>query len=139
GVHGHGWYYDDFTSAAGRCGSSSQRISFTLGAEPAASSILRLECSQTVPGDLEGADVGSACLPSGTECEMTEAQLDAFVVRYNLPGTHTASPLVCDDYTNTCQVGCNSDADCPGGYVCFSGDDNPGSLDYCVDPTCQQN
>jgi hypothetical protein len=46
--------------------------------------------------------------------------------------------LICDDVTNTCQLGCDTDADCPGGYVCFDdADGNEGARAYCISPTCQ--
>ena len=138
---GAGWYYDDFTDDARACGSEAreQRISFTAGAAPIQSSTLRLECSQSVPGDLDGPDVGDACGSSPTACDMTQEQLDVFVVRYNLAGTYSPanSPLVCQSESNTCQVGCGSDADCPGGYVCFDSVEGNEGTPYCADPTCR--
>ncbi len=136
---GAGWFYDDFTADAEACGARPQRISFTAGAAPILGSTLRLECSQSVPGDLDGPDVGDACTVGGPECTMTQDQLDIFVVRYNLSGTYTpaAGPLVCQNESNTCQVGCATDADCPGGYVCFDAEENNPGTPFCADPTCQ--
>jgi hypothetical protein len=45
--------------------------------------------------------------------------------------------LTCDAASNTCQLTCERDSQCPGGYACFdaSGDGNS----YCVNPTCTLN
>ena len=45
--------------------------------------------------------------------------------------------LTCDPASNTCQLTCETDVQCPGGFACFdaSGDGNS----YCVNPTCTLN
>jgi hypothetical protein len=45
--------------------------------------------------------------------------------------------LTCDGETNTCQLTCDSNVQCPGGFACFdaSGDGNS----YCVNQTCTLN
>jgi hypothetical protein len=45
--------------------------------------------------------------------------------------------LVCDTETNTCQLTCESNVQCPGGYACF--DENEDGSSYCVNPTCTLN
>ncbi|MBT8450926.1 MAG: hypothetical protein KJO40_03050, partial [Deltaproteobacteria bacterium] len=45
--------------------------------------------------------------------------------------------LVCDNQTNTCQLTCESNVQCPGGYACF--DENEDGSSYCVNPTCTLN
>jgi len=45
--------------------------------------------------------------------------------------------LTCDGETNTCQLSCTSNVQCPGGFSCndASGD----GIRYCVSPTCTLN
>ncbi len=45
--------------------------------------------------------------------------------------------LVCDTETNTCQLTCESNVQCPGGFACF--DENEDGSSYCVNPTCSLN
>lgn len=135
---GLGWFYDDFTPEtldACSFNPDQQRVSFTEGATPAPGARIRLECLQEGPPDV--ADIGWPCTgdaqciaaecaahPSPSECmnEVLEARYD----RDNLA-------LACDPASNTCQLACESNAHCPGGYAC----DN--ARGYCVNPTCLVN
>lgn len=135
---GDGWYYDDFSMDVigedARCPENRpQRITFTT--PPATGTTVRLECLQTL-GSV-GGGVGSACSAEGCP-----------------------SGLTCERSTNTCQPSCTTNADCPGGFVCwdFRSDEactgdaecgtgricDPTSLtcrgeaSFCVNPTCDQ-
>ncbi len=109
---GDGWYYDDFSpDVAGpdaRCPAERpQRITFTT--PPATGTTVRLECLQTV-GNM-GGGVGMECPTSGC-----------------------SAGLGCDPGTNTCQPTCSTNADCAGGFVCYSAGE--GIPSFCVNPTC---
>ncbi len=149
-VSGAGWFYDDFTTEVDSCGALTQRISFTTGAKPPEGSVMKFGCIQPVQdGELE-VDINSACA-SVSECAFsTDATRDAFVDRYNLePRGWTLSTdpdhgsdtnaLICEPNFNTCQVACTTDADCPGGFVCYDPSEFNATLQsvtYCVNPTC---
>ena len=45
--------------------------------------------------------------------------------------------LVCDPDTNTCQLTCTGNAQCPGSFSCFDASGDGAS--YCVNPTCTLN
>lgn len=147
-----GWFYDDYTDAVDAC-SSPQRINFTVvggvSAKPPTGSELKFGCLQPVQdGDL-AVDINSACSSSLTCPFADEPAYDSFSLRYNLNSRGwtpdiptdptTVHQLVCEPNTLTCQIGCGTDADCPGGFVCF----DPATIDstlvsnlYCVNPTC---
>lgn len=141
---GAGWYYDDYTTETTTC-TSPQRISFTMNAKPPEGSVMEFGCSQPVQdGDLT-VDIGTEC--SGTCSFPTQASVDAFALRYNLPMTfdRTVTPganedFICEYNSNTCQIRCDTDADCPGGFVCYdedlTSDVGPAAPLVCVNPTC---
>jgi hypothetical protein len=45
--------------------------------------------------------------------------------------------LTCDPASNTCQLTCESNVQCPGGFACF--DESGDGTSYCVNPTCTLN
>lgn len=114
---GAGWYYDGGAAAAAACGElRAHAITYTLGAESTNRATVRAECVfvQAFDGHAApatGPDVGSACATDG-EC----------------------GDLVCDPESLTCQVGCASDADCPGGHVCSP--NGASDVPICINPTC---
>lgn len=127
---GLGWFYDDFTSeTANACAFNpeQQRVSFTTGSEPVSGTRLRFECLQASPP--KDVDIGWPC-GSDTDCERSAESLGEQYDRDNLS-------LACDEDTNTCQLTCETNAECPGGFSCFdaSGD----GVTYCVNPTCTLN
>ncbi len=109
---GEGWYYDDFSpdvvGADARCPENRpQRITFTR--PPATGTTVRLECLQTL--GTVGGGVGTECGAEGCP-----------------------SGLGCDRSTNTCQPTCATNADCAGGFVCYTAPEAEQA--FCVNPTC---
>ena len=113
---GDGWYYDDFSDdVRERCGSRPQRITFSTA--PITGTTVRLECLQTLGSLSDG--VGAACPADGCG-------------RFVEPTT--GRTLACDMQSNTCQPTCDTNADCPGGFVCFTAPE--ATQAFCVNPTC---
>lgn len=124
-----GWFYDDFTVASQiKPGSlsvteackptptrdGSQRLAFTNRSESLEGSSIRFECfeaAQSVPGEGVSAKIGVSCRTDTSVC---------------------GSDLICESTSKTCQKGCSSDAECPGGYVC----DKSFAQPYCLNPIC---
>jgi hypothetical protein len=139
---GLGWFYDDFTPetvSACTFNPEQQRVSFTDGADPVTGARIRFECLQAAPP--ADADVGWPCTDdascvtidcaaSSNAAQCMEAALKERYDRDNLE-------LVCDTESNTCQLTCESNVQCPGGFACYdeTGDGNS----YCVNPTCTLN
>lgn len=127
-----GWFYDNYSlDLATRCAATPQRISFTGGAEPKTGTEVRLECLQPVMGGSGTTlDLGSPCNVAATE--PTERCDGDSIVNANYE-----QGLFCEPNTNTCQPSCDSDAVCPGGFVCdFGTDEAPLALPFCQNPTC---
>ena len=131
-----GWFYDDFDpDLMTRCPDTPQRISFTSGAEPKTGVLVRLECFQPARDDVGGGIrvVGDGCgNPSGAPVNETCTCTDGSDCTPNIEG------MFCEGSTLTCQVPCESNADCRtrlglGGFVCDRSAERP----YCVNPTCQ--
>ncbi|MCA9575269.1 MAG: hypothetical protein KC668_07525, partial [Myxococcales bacterium] len=137
---GLGWFYDDYSAELDDdCfrfeEDNRQQIRFTTGAESIPGAKFRLECVSPVVPTGDVADIGSECAGGNqAPCDLDGDDLASFRSRYDREG----ASLVCDNVTNTCQFACATDADCPGGNVCFGSDDgNEGNNAYCVSPTCQ--
>jgi hypothetical protein len=151
---GLGWFYDDFTAETGSACSfnpEQQRVSFTEGAAPLTGARVRFECLQTAPPQTE--DVGwpctsdALCDPNPDNCLEGEAvdtagceadpttccETRILKERYDRDNLE----LVCDTETNTCQLTCESNVQCPGGFACY--DENEDGTSYCVNPTCTLN
>ena len=141
---GQGWFYDDFTAeTVGACSFNpeQQRVSFTENSAPVSGARIRFECLQAAPPQTE--DIGwpcaieTDCNPQPEAClpdePIDECETRILKERYD----RDSLELVCDTDTNTCQLTCESNVQCPGGFACYdeSGDGNS----YCVNPTCTLN
>jgi hypothetical protein len=161
---GLGWFYDDFTAAtldACTFNPEQQRVSFTEGADPITGARIRFECLQAAPpttedvgwpcndaadgtggsGGAGGAD--TICNPNPDNClkdangdpaeTLEECETRILKERYDRDNLK----LTCDGESNTCQLTCETNVQCPGGFACYdeSGDGNS----YCVNPTCTLN
>jgi hypothetical protein len=156
---GLGWFYDDFTPetvSACTFNPERQRVSFTEGAAPIAGVRIRFECLQTAPPTVE--DVGWPCddaAPEGADTICNPDPGPDGPCLKNDDGTPAETPedcetrilkerydrdnlkLVCDGDTRTCQLSCQSNVECPGGFACYDASDDGNS--YCVNPTCTLN
>ena len=141
---GLGWFYDDFTDeTAGACSFNPlpQRVSFTEGADPVSGARVRFECLQTAPPqDVDigwPCDIDTDCNPDPANClegeALTACETRILKERYDRDNLE----LVCDTDTNTCQLTCESNVQCPGGFACY--DESEDGSSYCVNPTCTLN
>jgi len=130
-----GWFYDDFSQAAtGDCpADQKQRISFNGDdAEPHESTI-RFECVQSVANS-DGLAFGRAAvdLPCEDDNSCKERSSD-----YDLS---------CDGVSNTCQIPCSQDSQCPPAWLCGAAEAQMHASAskqgaqmaqaFCVNPTC---
>ena len=140
---GLGWYYDDFAGAQEACSfnPTQQRVSFTDGASPVSGARIRFECLQSAPP--QDVDIGWACSadadcnPDPANClsgESTE-QCESRILKERYDRDNLE--LVCDTASNTCQLTCQSNVQCPGGFACF--DESQDGNSFCVNPTCTLN
>jgi hypothetical protein len=138
---GLGWFYDDFTAetaAACAFNDEQQRVSFTTGASPSSGARIRLECLQPGPPSMQ--DIGwpctvdADCNPDPANCEVgestTECERRILEERYDRDNLD----LTCDPASGTCQLACEGNQQCPGGFTCIDASEDGNS--YCVHPTC---
>jgi hypothetical protein len=125
---GLGWYYDNFSpDATQRCQRDKQRIAFANGSPLSTNATARVECVQTVldvtPNSQGAEAVNTPCVDDGSD----GLKGDAKCASLSLPN----QPLIC--VSGTCQLACQSPAQCSPGFVC-----GPDALGrgYCTDPTC---
>lgn len=133
---GPGWFYDDYSARVEEdCADERrQQVRFTSGAEPTLGASFRLECLTPISPPESVVDIGTSCESNAERCTLVGAELQRLRSQYDRPNAE----LRCDDYSNTCRLVCTSDADCPGGYVCYDqGAGNLGSAPYCISPTCE--
>jgi hypothetical protein len=141
---GLGWYYDDFTEgtkSACSFNDEPQRVSFTEDAAPVTGARIRFECLQAAPPTTEDigwpCEIETDCNPRPENClegESTEnCETRILKERYDRDNL----VLTCDTESNTCQLSCESNVQCPGGYACY--DESEDGNSYCVNPTCTLN
>jgi hypothetical protein len=139
---GLGWFYDDFTPetvAACTFNPEQQRVSFTDGAAPVTGARIRCECLQAAPP--QDADIGWPCTSNdgcvtvacAAESDPAACMTAALKEHYDRDNLE----LVCDPESNTCQLTCETNVQCPGGFACY--DESGDGSSYCVNPTCTLN
>jgi len=145
---GLGWFYDDFTPetvSACTFNPEQQRVSFTEGAAPVTGARIRFECLQAAPPTVEDvgwpcddADSGDTiCNPNPANCLEGESLADCETRILKERYDRDNLKLTCDGDTNTCQLSCESNVQCPGGFACY--DESGDGKSYCVNPTCNLN
>ncbi len=138
---GQGWYYDDFSAdVRDKCGETPQRIVYTSGSEPKTGTVVRLECLQNVTGSkADSPELGEPCTnpnPMGPPWRCEDYRPDG-------ERASGGNGMFCYGPTNTCQMHCESDADCLaanlGGYRCPTDEEMMAlglSERFCINPTC---
>jgi hypothetical protein len=120
-----GWFYDTSADTVADC-SGLPRIQFTdaLAVRPGA--LTRVECfryaPRVAPNTRGFAALNTPCTPSAVGCLSKADAADLA-----LP----SEPLVCEPLSQTCQIPCLVDAQCPEGYVC-----SEAAVRTCQNPTC---
>lgn len=141
---GSGYYLDDFSTDADRCGITDGRLLvFTGGAGLRTDVDTHLDCTYSGEPPSSRTDVGSECDPfDARACSLTIEERDAALVRFgieNRDSTRRPNLLECEPATSTCQLTCSTDGDCPIGTMCIDGDGSDGSRYFprCVFATCR--
>ena len=143
---GDGWFYDDHTDElrAGCPMDRPHRIAFSPTAKPPAGVTVRLECQtaiSAVPSKQNGTtalkqpEIGSPCGPMPEQSAITG---DAACVVQRADATLDES-MFCHPNMLACVRSCESDLDCPSGWLCDSRPETLNEtrgLSYCVNPTC---
>jgi hypothetical protein len=130
-----GWYYDDFDPILDEdCPPDQhQRIAFRFAdgsSELRGGAGATFECFQPVAridNDAKGFDA------INTRCGIDDGNdVDECATRSN--GDEGGYDLFCR--ANTCQVGCESNPECPPGWVCGAAEGDESELKFCQLPTC---
>lgn len=122
---GVGWFYEPGVQDE-RCAAGTGQLTFTDGAEPAPAATVSLECQQPVlpssPSPLGLEAIGLGC---GTSAEDDCTQ-------YLDPRAPYPLRLFCETRTQTCQLACDNNADCPAPRQCDTRNAEP----MCVNAAC---
>ncbi|MET0286040.1 MAG: hypothetical protein ABW352_16275 [Polyangiales bacterium] len=120
-----GWYYDYFSrELIEECSEGDrQRISFTFGQLPSGGGAF-IECFRPVPRIEENAKGMDAVNIGCGEDEAICGQR-----------SNDAYTLFCTP-DNTCQIECETNPNCPAGWVCGTKQDSGSGPKYCQIPTC---
>lgn len=141
---GTGWYLDDFTPDAARCGSPARRLTFVGDAGLRADADTHVECVTRRTSDSDRVDVGTACdFHTASSCGLDTVSENDFVRRYGLLGLSRPEglgTLACEPATRTCQLPCIDDSDCPMGTTCVDPDGASGHHYFprCVAASCRE-
>jgi hypothetical protein len=133
---GKGWYYDDFSAALkDDCQvGEQQRIQFKFAdgtSDLPSGAGATFECFQPVAridNNAKGFDaINTSCLMDKNACADRGNETE--------PGGYK---LICIETSNSCQIACSANPDCPPGWVCdhAGGDGNTKGPLYCQLPTC---
>jgi len=141
---GAGFYLDDFSPEANRCGGEDGRLLVFAGGAGLSTDVeTHLDCTYDGPPPETRRDVGSTCEPSDARsCALTEDEVAAALARFgieNRDAVRRPQLLECEPATSTCQLTCSRDADCPVGTACIDGDGSDGSRYFprCVFASCE--
>jgi hypothetical protein len=123
-----GWYYDDFSDDAQKnCNAGEkQRISFRPESAKPQETTIRYECFQPVLGgdqDASGKEAVNSKCKTDAECQARNDPPEAVVQGLGYT-------LTCEEVSNSCQIPCQEDSQCPDGWLC----ELESSL--CRNPTC---
>jgi hypothetical protein len=125
-----GWYYDQISKDLEQCPpGEKQRIAFSFGELPSGAGAT-FECFQSVASvDLRAkgvAAVNTSCTTPGDDTpDLCPQRSD------------DDYDMICLTSTNTCQITCANDPQCPPGWVCAQEVGASGGPKFCQQPTCQ--
>jgi hypothetical protein len=128
-----GWFYDDFsTEVMNQCKKDKQRIAFTNMGNLPNGAQAKFECFQPVQTNATDQDTGKDAVNLNCAVSPTNASAIAGDALCNSRGG--AVPLICVE--DSCQIACDSDSQCPAGWLCVDDPDPGKTRGYCVNPTC---
>lgn len=141
---GSGFYLDDFSTDADRCGVEDGRLLvFTGGAGLRTDVETHLDCTFDGLPPATRVDVGSTCDPfDPSACSVSVDESEAAATRLGIEGRNASlRPRLfeCEPATSTCQLPCSADSDCPVGTLCLDGDGSDGTRYFprCAFVTCR--
>lgn len=141
---GTGWYLDESSALAARCGAPGRRLTFSGDAALDSDADTRVECVMPRLNPPRTRDIGAMCdYGSAASCALSTTDSEEFRRRYELDAisrTPGLPNLRCEAATATCQLPCLESRDCPLGTACVD-PDGPGGRFYfprCVSIACER-